>query len=348
MGQKLSVVFGGGGFIGRYVTQALLNAGWRVRVASRNPASAWFLKPLGGLGQTQFAGADILKPAGVAQVVAGADAVINLVGILKGNFDAMHVTGAGNIARAAADAGAQALVHLSAIGADGDSPSAYGRSKAAGEVAVRAAFPDAAILRPSVVFGPEDQFINRFAALIQALPVVPVLKPETKFQPVYVGDVARAVVAALEPGAAGRTFELGGPEILVDAGPAQVDRRADPADAATAAAAGHGRAAIAALGFLPGAPLTRDQWLMLQRDNVVAVGSARLAASGRGPDPDGGGGGVHAGPLSQARPVRQKGVGEVNKPPLIKGGLFIIARPLHRTAKWTTSSPSSCSASSRA
>ncbi|MBU2340604.1 MAG: NAD(P)H-binding protein, partial [Alphaproteobacteria bacterium] len=188
MRDTLITIFGGGGFLGRHITQQLTAAGARVRIAQRNIRIAQDVKPLGNLGQTQLVAADITKPQSVERAVHGADAVINLVGILKGDFDAVHHVGAGNVARAAAAAGCAALVHVSAIGADAGSKSAYGRSKADGEAAVRAAFPTATILRPSIVFGREDQFVNRFAGLIAALPVVPVIGGKAKFQSVYVDD----------------------------------------------------------------------------------------------------------------------------------------------------------------
>ncbi|MBM3928966.1 MAG: complex I NDUFA9 subunit family protein, partial [Sphingomonadales bacterium] len=215
MKDKLVVLFGGGGFVGRYVAQALLAAGARVRIAQREPKAAFFLKPLGGLGQTQFVAADVRKPDSIARAVTGADAVVNLVGAFA-DMTALHVDGARVIAEAAQAAGAGALVHISAIGADPESESEYGRSKGEGEAAVRAAFAGATILRPSLVFGPEDEFTNRFAAMIARMPVVPVLRGSAKFQPVYVKDVARVIVAALaDPKAfAGRTLELGGPDVL--------------------------------------------------------------------------------------------------------------------------------------
>ena len=173
---RLVTLFGGGGFIGRYVAQALFKAGARVRIAEREPRRAFFLKPLGGLGQIQFVRADLADRAQVAAAVRGADAVVNLVGILKGNFHAVHVEGARNVAEAAAAAGVPALVHVSAIGADPESESAYGRTKGEGEAAVRAAFPGATILRPSIAFGPEDDFVNRFAGMARLLPVLPVIR----------------------------------------------------------------------------------------------------------------------------------------------------------------------------
>ena len=280
---QLITVLGGGGFLGRYVVQRLLARGARVRVAQRAPRAATFLKPLGGLGQTQFVAADVRDPASIARAVQGSDAVINLVGAFD-NMQAVQADGAGHVAAAASAAGARALVHVSAIGADRASPSAYGRSKCDGEAAVRDAFPAAAILRPSIVFGREDQFINRFAAMIRLSPVIPVIAPDSKFQPVYVGDVAEAVVTALGADAAGRTFELGGPQVLTMAAlqrwiadaigrsPLFVEV---PDVAASALASG--------FGWAPGAPITKDQWLMLQSDNVVAANAAGLADLGVAP-----------------------------------------------------------------
>lgn len=284
---RLVTIFGGGGFLGRYVAQELLKAGARVRIAERDPSDAWFLKPLGGLGQTQFVPASVTHVASIDHAVAGADAVINLVGILKGDFDTIHHTGAANVAAAAKAAGVAALVHISAIGADPESPSAYGRSKGEGEVAARAAFPGATIIRPSVVFGQEDGFLNRFAAML-ALPFVPVLRGNVKFQPVWVADVGRAIAAAaLDPAAyGGKLFELGGPEVVTMTG----------LNAWLARMTGHnptflpvpdaiGAILATVVGALPGAPITRDQWLMLQADNVVAPGASGLEAFGIKPTP---------------------------------------------------------------
>lgn len=270
---QLITVIGGGGFLGRYVVQRLLARGARVRVGEREPRKAVFLKPLGGLGQTQFVVADVRDPASVARAVAGSDAVINLAGAFD-DMQAVQADGAGHVAAAAKSAGARALVHISAIGADSDGASAYARSKGDGEAAVRRAFPHAAILRPSIIFGREDHFINRFAAIIRLAPVVPIIAAGTKFQPAYVGDVAEAVVAALGDNAAGKLFELGGPQVLTMA---ELQRWIAEAtgrkplfvelpDAVSAVLA-------AAFGWAPGAPITKDQWLMLQRDNVVAGGA---------------------------------------------------------------------------
>lgn len=282
---KLVTVIGGGGFAGRYVAQALLKTRVRVRIAQRDPRAAFFLKPLGALGQTQFVAADVRRPDTLARAVAGADAVVNLAGVFGSAMDSVNADGAGNVAKAAAAAGAQAFVHVSAIGADPQSPSAYGRSKGEGEAQVRAAFPDATILRPSVMFGQEDAFVNRFAAIAARAPFVPVLKGPIRIQPVFVADVAAAIVKALaQPQIfGGQTLELGGPEVMSFT---QFNRWLIDA-------IGSGRpvielpdfvgATIARLGFLPGAPITWDQWLMLQEDNVAA--SDGLRALGVVPTP---------------------------------------------------------------
>lgn len=288
---KLITLFGGGGFVGKHMAQALMAAGARVRIAQRHPSRAYSIKALGNLGQCQFVAVDATKAGSVAKAMVGSDAVINLIGVLKGDFASAHVTTTRNIAAAAAAIGA-AMVQVSAIGADPDSPSAYGRSKAEAEAAARSAVPGAIILRPSIIFGRDDQFINRFAGMIRsasALPLspVPVVSGDTKFQPVFVGDVAAAAVAALaDPAAAGKTFELGGPQqismrdLLAWIGrttghqPLLIDV---PAFAASALAT--------ATGWLPSAPITRDQLAMLGSDNVVSDGANGLAQLGVAPTP---------------------------------------------------------------
>ncbi|MES1975398.1 MAG: complex I NDUFA9 subunit family protein [Pseudomonadota bacterium] len=286
MKNRLVTLIGGGGFLGRYVAQELLAAGARVRIAQRDPREALFLKPLGGLGQTQFVAVDVRKPETVARAVAGVDAVVNLVGTLSGDFHGLQTVGARTVAQAAAAAGVGSLVHISAIGADPESPSAYARSKGEGEAAVRAAFPGATILRPSIVFGREDQFVNRFAGMIASMPVVPVLRGSTKFQPVYVVDVAQAVVAALGGDSArGKTLELGGPDILSMGALIRWIAGAIGRDPVIVELPDMIGGLIALGGFLPGAPITRDQWRMLQRDNVVAAGAEGLAAVGVTPTP---------------------------------------------------------------
>jgi NADH dehydrogenase len=283
---ELVVLFGGGGFLGRYVAQELLRSGARVRIAERDPLDAFFLKPLAALGQAQSIRADITRPESVARAVQGATAVINLVGLLKGKFQAVHVDGAANVAKAAAAAGVKRLVQISAIGADPAAESAYARTKGEGEQAVRAAFPGVVIIRPSILFGPEDAFVNKFAGLIAKAPALPVIRPNTRFQPAWVVDVARAVAkAALSPALAGKTFELGGPQILSMLELHRWIAEAIAHKPAFVSVPDPVAAAMARFGFLPGAPITWDQWLMLQHDNVVAAGAKGFADLGIDPAP---------------------------------------------------------------
>ena len=282
----LVTVFGGGGFIGRYVCEALLKAGVRVRVAERDPRKAFYLQPLGSVGQVSAVRADLRRPGSVDAAVDGADAVINLVGTFKGDLDAIHVEGAKRAAVAAAATGASAFVHISAIGADANSASDYGRTKGLGEQAVRSAFPAATIIRPSTVFGPEDDFTNRFARMAQ-LPFLPVIAPNVRFQPVYVRDLGRAIAAAaLDPKThGGKTYELAGPEVMT----------MRELNATIASLAGHHpdlvevpdfvAGGLSMLGFLPGAPLTRDQWIMLQKDNVASGDAPGFKMFGITPTP---------------------------------------------------------------
>lgn len=282
----LITIFGGGGFIGRYVCEALLKSGARLRVAERDPRRAWFLQPLGSVGQVSAIAADLARPASIERAVDGANAVINLVGIFKGDLDRIHVEGARLAAKAATTTGAVSFVQVSAIGADPAAASDYGRTKGLGEQAVRDAFPTATIIRPSVVFGAEDQFTNRFASMAR-LPFLPVIAPATRFQPVFVRDLAQAIAAAaLDPQQhGGKTYELAGPDAmtmrdinaeiatLADQSPALID--------VPEVIAG----AMARLGFLPGAPLSRDQWLMLQHDNVASDDLPGFEAFGIVPTP---------------------------------------------------------------
>jgi NADH dehydrogenase len=287
--RRVATVFGGAGFIGRHVVQRLAKAGFIVRVAGRDTERAGKLRTLGGVGQVVPVSASVTDEASVARAVAGAEVVVNLVGILferkPGDFQRIQAEGAGRVARLAAAAGAKRLVHLSAIGADAGSESLYARSKAEGEAAVLAAFPGATILRPSVVFGEEDQFFNRFAGLAALLPVMPVVAGETRFQPVYVGDVADAVMAAIgREDAAGRTYELGGPRamsmrqvlefVLEHTGRRRPLVPLPPGLVAFQARLGE---------MLPTPPLTRDQLILLGRDNLVAEGALTLAALGIAP-----------------------------------------------------------------
>jgi NADH dehydrogenase len=291
---KLVTVFGGTGFIGRYVVQMLAARGWRVRAAVRNPNLALFLKPLGTLGQVQLVQANVRFPQSVAAAVAGADAVVNLVGILgesgKQRFDTVQRDGAAAIARAAATAGVSQMVQLSAIGANAESWIAYQRTKGEAEQLVRQVIPGAVILRPSIVFGPEDQFFNRFGSIASLptlmMPILPVICGDTKFQPVYVKDVAAAVVEALaNPVHAGQTYELGGParysfRDLLDYIKAQTRSRKPLLEIPL----GIAKIQAAVLGLLPNAPLTSDQLAMLQSDNVV-TGTDGLDAMGLTPTP---------------------------------------------------------------
>lgn len=287
MKDKLVTLVGGGGFLGRYIAQELLAAGARVRIAERDPRRAWFLKPLGGLGQTQFAACDVTSPDTVARAVAGSDAVVYLVGTWGPNFKGIQQDGLRAAAEAAKAAGVDAFVDISTIGADPESDSKYYATKGAGEAAARAAFPDTVILRPSVVFGPEDKFINRFAAMVAGLPVIPVLKPKARFQPVHVVDVARAVKRVLaDPGAhAGKTYELAGPEVIEMAElirwlAASIGRSPEVIELPDMAGD-----VLSMFGFMPGAPIKRDQWKMLQTDNVATGTVPGLSALGIVPTP---------------------------------------------------------------
>lgn len=289
--RNVATVFGGSGFIGRHVVKRLAHKGFVVRVAVRDPEAGLFLKTAGAVGQIVPLFASLENEATVHRAVEGAGLVVNLVGILAerhaGDFRRIHAEGAGRVARLAAAAGVERLVHMSAIGADPASPSRYGTSKAAGEQAVRAAFPAATILRPSVVFGPDDQFFNRLGALAQLSPVMPVIAGSSKMQPVYVGDVADATMAALERAdAAGALYELGGPRVwsfreLVAYILQETGRHRLMLDVPMAVARFH----TPFLELMPGKPLTRDQLLMLSRDNVVAAGMPGLVELGVMPTP---------------------------------------------------------------
>lgn len=305
MSTRLATVFGGSGFIGRHLVQRLAAEGWRVRVAVRDPNGTGFLRPLGDVSQVASVFADITDEASARTAVEGAHWVFNTVGILtergRNTFKNIHEIGARNIAAAAAAAGAEALVHISAIGADRQSASAYARSKAAGDEAVHAAFPNAVILRPSVVFGPEDDFINRFASLSSISPVLPVFVTDghllssaqgagcplfgtggTKLQPVYVGDVVRAALAAAaSPDHAGKIFELGGPQILslkqlLELVLATIGRRRLLIPLPLSVA----RLQAFLMQALPNPPLTPDQVKLLAKDNVVGQGVPGLSELG--------------------------------------------------------------------
>jgi uncharacterized protein YbjT (DUF2867 family) len=285
--RNVATVIGGSGFIGRYVVKRLATAGHVVRVAVRDTEAALFLKPMGRVGQVVPLFADMARPDTLARAIDGADIVINLVGILaerhRGDFTRIQAEGPALIARESTRAGVAQLVQMSAIGANPHSPAAYGRTKAEGETAVRAAFPAATILRPSIVFGPEDQFFNRFAALATLSPFMPVIAGATRFQPVYVGDVADAVMSVLaRPEAAGALYELGGPRIMTFREilgwiVAQLGRHRPLINVPNGAAR--------LLASLPMSGLTSDQLLMLQNDNVADPALPGLAELGILPTP---------------------------------------------------------------
>jgi NADH dehydrogenase len=282
----LVTVVGGAGFIGRYVVQALARAGYRVRAVSRHADSALFLKPLGDLGQIQVVSGNIGSEADMAAAFAGASAGVNLVGILAESgsqrFDALQAQGAGRAARAAAAVGAAAFVQVSAIGADAGSRIPYARSKGEGEQAVLAAMPGAVILRPSLVGGPEDQFFNRFAGMARIAPFLPAICGGSLFQPVFVGDVADAVLAGLRsPAARGQTYELGGPDVMSFTAILQMISDLSGLDRAVVPFSDFTSGLLAKLGdVLPFMPMNSDQLAMLKLGNVVAPGARTLADLG--------------------------------------------------------------------
>jgi uncharacterized protein YbjT (DUF2867 family) len=287
MRNRRTAVLGGSGFIGRYVVGRLAAQGVVVTVGCRHAGEAKFLQPMGNVGQIAVVNLAIDDEALLPAFLAGNDAVVNCVGTLyeRGaqSFDRVHHIGPARLARLAREAGIERFVHFSAIGADARSPSAYARSKAAGEQAVRDAFPTASILRPSIVFGPEDQFFNRFAAMAMIAPVLPLIGGgHTRFQPVYVGDVAEAAVRCLsDPVAAGRTYELGGPRVytfreLIELLLAELHRRRWLVDLPFGLAELQARM----LAPLPKPPLTPDQVELLKHDNVVSAGAMTLATLG--------------------------------------------------------------------
>lgn len=288
---KLVTVFGAAGFVGRYVCQELAARDARIRAVSRDPNTALFLRPLAGLGQMALVRASLAHEESVMNACEGVDAVVNLVGILdesgSQDFDDVHVDGARRVAEAAKAGGAKSFVQISAIGANPDAEAGYARTKGLGEEAVLEAFPGATILRPSIVFGPEDEFLNRFAGMIRSLPVMPVVGGNAEFQPIYVGDLAEAIAAAaLDPADhAGKTYELGGPTVVtmrellhwIARTIGKDENFVEVPDGVT------GRLAKI-FGWMPGAPMTYDQWLMLQKPNVVS-GENGLQAFGVSPTP---------------------------------------------------------------
>jgi uncharacterized protein YbjT (DUF2867 family) len=279
--EELVTVFGGGGFIGRYVCEFLMKSGERVRVAQRDPRQAYIIQPLGQVGQFGFVKADVTKRDSVRRALRGATAAVNLCGVFGSKMRATHVDGARNVAEAARDEGLDAVVQISAIGASVESQSAYGCTKAEGEVAVRAAFPAATIVRPSLVFGAEDELTNRFAGMAR-LPILPVIAAKRNFQPVYVRDLGRAIaMAALDPQRfGGETYEIGGPQVMSMVELHQAILEITGQQPEITPVPDIFANLLSRLGWLPGAPLTRDQWLMLGQDNVPSGEFAALEAFG--------------------------------------------------------------------
>lgn len=282
-------VIGGSGFVGRYIAQAMAREGWRVRVGCRRPHEAHFVRPYGVVGQVEPVQCNIRDDASIARLVAGAQTVVNCVGILfetgKNKFDTVQAEGAARVARLAAEAGATRLVHISAIGADADSASDYARTKAAGEAAVLEAMPGATILRPSIVFGTEDQFFNRFAKIARLSPTVPLVGGATRFQPVWVQDVAEAAMRAATGRASAGVYELGGPNIysfraLIEMMLRSIRRRRLVIEIPFWIA----RIQARFTELLPDPPLTVDQVRLLARDNIVSDGAKGFADLGIVPE----------------------------------------------------------------
>lgn len=282
---KLVTIYGGSGFVGRYIARRLAKAGWRVRVAVRRPNEAMHVKPYGVVGQVEPVFCNIRDDASVRAVMHGADAVVNCVGTFdrkgRNNFDAVQNQGAARIARIAAEEGVRRMVHISAIGADPDSDSVYAQTKAKGERAILQAMPDAVILRPSVIFGPEDAFFNRFAGMTRFSPVLPVVGADTKFQPVYVDDVAHAAALAVEGKAEPGIYELGGPDVntfreLMQQMLGVIRRRRlivnIPFRIAAIMAGAMEIGQTVSLGLVP-PQITTDQVRSLRVDNVVSEGA---------------------------------------------------------------------------
>ncbi len=293
---KLVTIFGGSGFVGRYIARRMAKEGWRVRVAVRRPNEALFVRTYGTVGQVEPVLCNIRDDASVQSVLRDAEAVVNCVGVLNGlgrnTFAAVQAEGAGRIARLAAAAGVSRMVHVSAIGADDRSDSEYARTKAQGEAAVLAAFPTAVILRPSIIFGSEDGFFNRFAGMARLGPMLPVVGADTRFQPVYVDDVAAAAVKGVLGSASPGVYELGGPDIatfreLMTQMLAVIKRRRlvlnIPFFAASAMGAGFDFLQFVTGGLIPNGMITRDQVRNLARDNVVAPGARGFSDLGISP-----------------------------------------------------------------
>jgi len=295
---QLVTIIGGSGFVGRYIARRMAQAGWRVRVAVRRPNEALHVKPYGVVGQVEPVFCNIRDDASVRAAIAGADAVVNCVGILfeagRNRFEDVQAEGAGRVARLAAEAGVRTLIQISAIGADAGSDSQYQRSKARGEALVLENFPKAVILRPSIIFGHEDQFFNRFAAMARFSPFLPVVGGQTRFQPVYVEDVAAAATKVILEGAEPGIYELGGPEVatfseLMTRMLAEIRRNRVllniPFAVARIMAGMLGLVQTLTLGLFTNSLLTRDQVRNLSRDNVVSDDAKGFAELGLTPTP---------------------------------------------------------------
>ena len=281
---KLVVLIGGGGFLGTHLAQELLRRGARLRIVERHPEKAFRLKPLAELGQIQFGRCDVNDKRSIAAAMQGADAAVYLVGTFGGGQRALQADGAGAAAAAAAAEGADAFVYVSAIGADADSDSGYAATKGEGEAQVRAAFPQATVVRPSILFGEDDAFVNMFAGLIAGLPVLPVFGGEARLQPLFVDDAAEAIANALADPArhGGKTYELAGPEVLTMA---ELHRRIAEAQCRerTFLAVPDGLAALFAA--LPGTPMNADQWKLLKRGSTASGALPGCAQLGVQPRP---------------------------------------------------------------
>lgn len=281
---KLVAVIGGSGFLGDHLAQALLARGARVRIASRSPQKAWKLKPLAQLGQLQFTRCDATRPESVAAAVAGADAVVNLVGTFAGDLMVAIAGSARNVAQAAVAQGCDALVHVSAIGADAASTAGYAQAKAESEAAVLSAFPNATVMRPSILFGEDDNFVQMFAGLIAMMPVLPVFAPNAPVQPLFVDDAAEAIVNALSYPAAhgGKTFEIAGPERITMR---TLNERIAAAQNRKRLFVDVPDSASAVFAMLPGTPMNTDQWTLLKAGNVASGNLPGLKELGIAPRP---------------------------------------------------------------